>query len=56
MIGIGGSIGSGVFVGCGKGIELGGAWMIFGYLIVGMGMFLVMRGVGEVVLWKSGYE
>ncbi|WP_144526144.1 hypothetical protein [Bacillus pumilus] len=56
LIGIGGRIGSGVFLGCGKVIELGGGWMIFAYLIVGMGMFLVMRGVGEVVLWKTGYE
>ncbi len=30
--------------------------MIFGYLIVGMAMFFVMRGVGELVLSKGGYE
>lgn len=40
LIAIGGTIGTGLFLGSGKAIQLAGPSIIFAYLIVGIALFL----------------
>ncbi|KPL58236.1 amino acid permease [Rossellomorea vietnamensis] len=56
LIAIGGTIGTGLFLGSGKAIELAGPSIIFAYLIVGIALFFVMRALGELLLSKAGYQ
>ncbi|WHY01788.1 amino acid permease [Neobacillus sp. DY30] len=56
LIAIGGTIGTGLFLGSGKAIQLAGPSIIFAYLIVGMAVFFVMRALGELLLSKAGYQ
>lgn len=56
LIAIGGTIGTGLFLGSGKAIQLAGPSIIFAYLIVGMALFFVMRALGELLLSNSGYQ
>ncbi|MDM5314510.1 amino acid permease [Fictibacillus sp. b24] len=56
LIAIGGTIGTGLFLGSGKAIELAGPSVIFAYLIVGIALFFMMRALGELLLSKEGYE
>lgn len=56
LIAIGGTIGTGLFLGSGKAIQLAGPSIIFAYLIVGMAIFFVMRALGELLLSKAGYQ
>jgi len=42
LIAIGGTIGTGLFLGSGKAIQLAGPSIIFAYLIVGIAIFFVM--------------
>ena len=46
LIAIGGTIGTGLFLGSGKAIALAGPSIIFAYLIVGVALFFVMRAPG----------
>ena len=55
LIAIGGTIGTGLFLGSGKAISLAGPSIIIGYLIVGIALFFVMRALGELLLSKGGY-
>lgn len=55
LIAIGGTIGTGLFLGSGKAIALAGPSIIFAYLIVGIAVFFVMRALGELLLSRSGY-
>ncbi|AVK84492.1 amino acid permease [Lysinibacillus sp. B2A1] len=55
LIAIGGTIGTGLFLGSGKAIALAGPAIIFAYLIVGIALFFVMRALGELLLSKAGY-
>lgn len=55
LIAIGGTIGTGLFLGSGKAISLAGPSIIFAYLIVGIALFFVMRALGEMLLSKGGY-
>lgn len=55
LIAIGGTIGTGLFLGSGKAIALAGPSIIFAYLIVGIAIFFVMRALGELLLSKGGY-
>ena len=55
LIAIGGTIGTGLFLGSGKAISLAGPSIIFAYLIVGIALFFVMRVLGELLLSRSGY-
>ena len=55
LIAIGGTIGTGLFLGSGKAISLAGPSIIFAYLIVGIALFFVMRALGELLLSKGGY-
>ena len=55
LIAIGGTIGTGLFLGSGKAIALAGPSIILAYLIVGIALFFVMRALGELLLSNSGY-
>ncbi len=56
LIAIGGTIGTGLFLGSGKAIQLAGPSIIFAYLIVGIAVFFVMRALGELLLSKTSYQ
>ena len=56
LIAIGGTIGTGLFLGAGKAIALAGPSIILAYLIVGIALFFVMRALGELLLSNSGYQ
>jgi D-serine/D-alanine/glycine transporter len=56
LIAIGGTIGTGLFLGSGKAIQLAGPSIIFAYLIVGIAVFFIMRALGELLLSKKGYQ
>jgi D-serine/D-alanine/glycine transporter len=56
LIAIGGTIGTGLFLGSGRAIQQAGPSIIFAYLIVGIAVFFVMRALGELLLSKSGYQ
>ena len=56
LIAIGGTIGTGLFLGSGKAIALAGPSIILAYLIVGTALFFVMRALGELLLSKGGYQ
>ena|ERR1700737_5344337 len=49
FIAIGGSIGAGLFIGCGKGLAVGGpASLLIAFSIVGAMLFCVMHALGEL--------
>jgi len=50
LIAIGGTIGTGLFLGSGKSIQQAGPAILIGYLIVGAACFLLMRALGELLL------
>lgn len=56
LIAIGGTIGTGLFLGSGKAIQLAGPSIIIAYLIIGIAIFFVMRALGELLLSKAGYQ
>ena len=49
FIAIGGTIGTGLFLGSGKSISLTGPSIVFVYIVVGAIMFLLMRAIGELM-------
>lgn len=55
LIAIGGTIGTGLFLGSGKAIQLAGPSIIFSYLLIGISLFFVMRALGELLLSNAGY-
>ena len=50
LIALGGTIGTGLFLGVGNSIELAGPAVIFIYCLVGFFLFLLMRALGELIL------
>ena len=49
FIAIGGSIGAGLFIGCGKALAIGGpAWLLIAFSIVGVMLLCVMHALGEL--------
>ena len=50
MIAIGGSIGTGLFMGAGGRLEEGGAGLMFAYAICGVFAFLMVRALGELAI------
>src|SRR3954454_10652490 len=56
LIAIGGTIGTGLFLGSGRAIQLAGPSIMFAYIIVGIACFFVMRALGELLLSKTGYK
>lgn len=56
LIAIGGSIGTGLFMGSGKTIHLSGSSIILTYAIIGFFLFFVMRALGELLLSNSKFN
>jgi AAT family amino acid transporter len=52
MIAIGGALGVGLFLGSGKAIEETGPSLIFCYLVAGAVIFMMMRALGELALYR----
>ncbi|KRL02724.1 amino acid permease [Liquorilactobacillus capillatus] len=50
LIALGGTIGTGLFLGAGKSIHLAGPSIVLAYLITGTICFLLMRAMGELLL------
>lgn len=50
LIALGGTIGTGLFMGAGSSISLAGPGIIFIYLLTGIFAFLIMRALGELLL------
>ncbi|EOA3414678.1 amino acid permease [Enterococcus hirae] len=50
LISIGGAIGTGLFLGSGKTIQLAGPSILLAYLITGCVCFFIMRALGELLL------
>lgn len=50
LIALGGTIGTGLFLGSGQGIHLAGSSILLAYLITGIMCFLLMRALGELLL------
>ncbi len=56
LIAIGGAIGTGLFMGSGKTINLAGPSVLLVYAVIGVAMFFVMRALGEVLLSDLEYK
>ena len=56
LLAIGGTIGTGLFLGSGKAIEKAGPSIFLVYIIIGIALFFVMRALGELLLSNSGYQ
>ncbi|MCN9239249.1 amino acid permease [Streptomyces sp. RY43-2] len=52
MIAIGGAIGTGLFLGAGKGIAKAGPSLILAYAIAGVVIFMIMRALGELLMYR----
>lgn len=50
LIALGGTIGTGLFLGAGQSIHLAGPSIILAYLVTGIMCFLLMRALGELLL------
>ena len=50
MIAIGGSIGTGLFMGAGGRLKDGGAGLMFAYAVCGVFAFLMVRALGELAI------
>lgn len=50
LISIGGAIGTGLFLGSGKSIELAGPSILLAYMVTGCICFFIMRALGELLL------
>ncbi|MEI2280972.1 amino acid permease [Paenibacillus polysaccharolyticus] len=56
LMAIGGAIGTGLFLGAGKTIQLTGPSILFAYIITGIVLFLIMRALGELLLSNLQYH
>lgn len=56
LIAIGGAIGTGLFMGSGKTINLAGPSILLVYIIIGLMLFFVMRAMGELLLSNLNYK
>ncbi|CAL9457969.1 amino acid permease [Streptomyces albus] len=52
MIAIGGAIGTGLFLGAGKSIYKAGPSIILAYLVAGAVIYLIMRALGELLMYR----
>ena len=50
LIALGGTIGTGLFLGAGQSIHLAGPSIMLAYMIAGLACFLLMRALGELLL------
>ena len=56
LLAIGGAIGTGLFLGSGRSINLAGPSILFAYMITGVILFFVMRALGELLLSNLNYH
>lgn len=56
MIALGGTIGTGLFLGAGRTIHVAGPSIVLSYLITGIICFLLMRAMGELLLSNLHYR
>jgi len=56
LLAIGGTIGTGLFMGSGKSISLAGPSIIFAFMIIGFILFFVMRAMGELLMSNFDYK
>ena len=56
LISIGGAIGTGLFLGSGKSIQLAGPSILLAYAIMGGVCFLIMRALGELLLSNTSHH
>lgn len=52
MIAVGGAIGVGLFLGAGRGISIAGPALILVYAITGFFIYIIMRALGELLLYR----
>lgn len=52
MIAVGGAIGVGLFLGSGAGISVAGPSIILAYAIVGVFIYIIMRALGEMLMYR----
>ncbi len=52
MIAIGGAIGVGLFLGAGRGISIAGPALIGVYAVTGVFIFIIMRALGELLMYR----
>ncbi|MFE9332432.1 amino acid permease [Streptomyces sp. NPDC006925] len=52
MIAIGGAIGTGLFLGAGKSIHKAGPSIILAYLVAGAVIYVIMRALGELLMYR----
>ncbi len=52
MIAIGGAIGTGLFWGAGGAIEKAGPALLLAYALAGLAIFIVMRALGELLIYR----
>ncbi|MFF7415549.1 amino acid permease [Streptomyces lydicus] len=53
MMAIGGAIGTGLFLGAGKGISKAGPSILLAYAVAGAVVFIVMRALGELLMYRT---
>ena len=56
LIAIGGTIGTGLFMGSGKTISVAGPSVILVYAIIGFFLYFVLRAMGELLLSNLNYK
>ncbi|MEC0108517.1 amino acid permease [Paenibacillus taichungensis] len=56
LMAIGGAIGTGLFLGAGKTIQLTGPSILLAYIITGIVLFLIMHALGELLLSNLQYH
>lgn len=56
LIAIGGTIGTGLFMGSGKTISVAGPSVIFVYMLIGFFLYFVLRAMGELLLSNLEYK
>lgn len=54
LLAIGGTIGTGLFLGAGQSIHVAGPALIFAYLLAGVMCFFLLRALGELLLADAG--
>ncbi|MEU3655155.1 amino acid permease [Streptomyces sp. NPDC032161] len=52
MIAIGGAIGTGLFLGAGKAISKAGPSLVLAYVLAGGVIFIIMRALGELLMYR----
>ncbi|WNB92936.1 amino acid permease [Bacillus sp. NEB1478] len=52
LIAIGGAIGTGLFLGAGKSINLAGPSIMLNYALIGVMLFFMMRALGEMLMYN----